>query len=100
MPSVFEHMKSLCLDEEIISPYQLHEREEAERHSEQQSNTRWRFIQPNGRTAEEEAIAAIQGGSPQYSQIVAQLMDEITKYIALVKIRILEAREEEEVVDP
>ena len=43
-PSVFEHMKSLCLDEEIFSPYQLHEREEAERHSGQQRNTRRRLF--------------------------------------------------------
>jgi hypothetical protein len=94
-------MKSLCLDEEIISPYiSFTKKEKKQSVIGEQSNTRWSLIQPNGRTAEEEAIAAIQGGSPQYSQIVPQLMDEITKYIALVKIRILEAREEEEVVDP
>jgi len=85
------------LDEEIFSSYKLHQREESDRLAGQRQ-VRRRQIHQLQRTAEENAIAAILGDSPQFSQVVP-LTEEITKYIVLVRVKILEALERGEVLD-
>jgi hypothetical protein len=97
-------MRELCSDEEILSPYELHERETLNAIGVEQRgrNVRRRIEQPVSLSETERAISDILGQSTVQLSKVSPLAEECAKYIAYITTEIKAAREKENcnIIDP
>jgi len=97
-------MRELCSDEEILSPYELHERETLNAIGVEQRgrNVRRRIEQPVSLSETDRAISDILGQSTVQLSKVSPLAEECAKYIAYITTEIKAAREKENrnIIDP
>ena len=97
-------MRELCIDEEILSPYELHERETLNAIGVEQRgrNVRRRIEQPVSISETDRAISDILNQSTVQLSKVSPLAEECAKYIAYITTEIKAAREKENpnIIDP
>ena len=91
--STVEFIKAMCTDEEILSPFKIHEREQAEARVNQGRAVRRRLSAATPQpqlTVEKQALANILCISEQYSKVVP-VTAEIGKYLPHVQSKIKKA---------
>jgi hypothetical protein len=96
--STVEFIKAMCTDEEILSQFEIHEREQAEARVNQGRVVRRRLSAATPQpqlTVEEQALANILSTSEQYSKVVP-VTAEIGKYLPHVQSKIKEGN----IIDP
>jgi hypothetical protein len=101
---IFDFIRELCIDEEVLSPYELHERQTINAIGVEQRgrNVRRRIEQTVSVSETDRAISDILGQSTVQLSKVSPLAEECAKYIAYITTAIKAAREKEksDIIDP